>query len=47
MAALKGTTYTEINTYNGISFFKGLRWGLIFVVPFWGIIITLYILLCK
>ncbi|WP_237982719.1 hypothetical protein [Bacillus thuringiensis] len=43
MAVIKNTTYIDMNTYNEISFFKGLRWGLVFVVPFWGIIITLYI----
>ncbi|MGR5878760.1 hypothetical protein ACT7DO_00690 [Bacillus pacificus] len=34
MTALNDTTYTETNTYNEISFFKGLLWGLVFVVPF-------------
>ncbi|MGR5878481.1 hypothetical protein ACT7DI_20815 [Bacillus paranthracis] len=34
MAALKETTYIERNTYNEIGFFKGIVWGLVFVVPF-------------
>ena len=34
MAALKETTYIETNTYNEIGFFKGIVWGLVFVVPF-------------
>lgn len=47
MTALNDTTYTETNNNNEIRFFKGLLWGLVFVVPFWSILITLYILLCK
>ncbi|MGR6013912.1 hypothetical protein ACT7CV_29705 [Bacillus paranthracis] len=34
MATLKETTYIEMNTYNEIGFFKGIVWGLVFVVPF-------------
>ncbi|WP_000126048.1 hypothetical protein [Bacillus thuringiensis] len=47
MTALNDTTYTETNNNNEIRFFKGLLWGLVFVVPFWSILITLYILLYK
>lgn len=47
MAVLKDTTYIETNTYNGIGFFKGILWGLVFVVPFWSIMIVLFILLYK
>ncbi|MEB9736965.1 hypothetical protein GVV68_00760 (plasmid) [Bacillus cereus] len=47
MTVLKDTTYIEMNTYNEIGFFKGILWGLVFVVPFWSIIITLFILLYK
>ncbi|MGX7632261.1 hypothetical protein ACWOMK_26140 [Bacillus thuringiensis] len=43
MAALKDTTYIEMNTYNEIGFFKGIIWGLVFVVLFWSIMITLFI----
>ncbi|PNK22010.1 hypothetical protein CBP87_32600, partial [Bacillus thuringiensis] len=35
MAVLKDSTYIEMNTYNEIGFFKGILWGLVFVVPFW------------
>ncbi|SEG88626.1 hypothetical protein SAMN04487919_1646 [Bacillus sp. ok061] len=35
MAVLKDMTYIEMNTYNEIGFFKGILWGLVFVVPFW------------
>ncbi|WP_252597895.1 hypothetical protein [Bacillus thuringiensis] len=45
MTVLKDTTYIEMNTYNEIGFFKGILLGLVFVVPFWSIIITLFILL--
>ncbi|MBJ7968054.1 MULTISPECIES: hypothetical protein [Bacillus] len=47
MAVLKDSTYIEINTYNEIGFFRGILWGLVFVVPFWSIIIALFILLYK
>ncbi|EOQ16621.1 hypothetical protein KQ3_04837 [Bacillus cereus B5-2] len=47
MAVLKDTTYIETNTYNGIGFFKGILWGLVFVVPFWNIMIAVFIWLCK
>ncbi|HDR4483814.1 hypothetical protein P4305_29765 [Bacillus thuringiensis] len=47
MAVLKDSTYIEMNTYNEIGFFKGMFWGLVFVVPFWSIMITLFILLYK
>ncbi|WP_179211965.1 hypothetical protein [Bacillus sp. K2I17] len=47
MAVLKGTTYIEMNTHNEIRFFKGIFWGLVFVVPFWSIMIALFILLYK
>ncbi|WP_170958627.1 hypothetical protein [Bacillus cereus] len=47
MAVLKDTTYIETNTYNGVGFFKGILWGLVFVVPFWSIMIVLFILLYK
>ncbi|BCC03643.1 hypothetical protein BCJMU51_p1203 (plasmid) [Bacillus cereus] len=47
MAVLKDTTYIEMNTYNKIGFFKGFLWGLVFVVPFWSIIIALFIWLYK
>ncbi|HDR4441107.1 hypothetical protein P4J24_28945 [Bacillus anthracis] len=43
MTALNDTTYTETNTYNEIRFFKGILWGLVFVVPFWSIMIALFI----
>ena len=43
MAALKETTYIERNTYNEIGFFKGIVWGLVFAVPYWIIMITLFI----
>ena len=43
MATLKETTYIEMNTYNEIGFFKGIVWGLVFVVPLWSIMITLFI----
>ncbi|MCU0097424.1 hypothetical protein N7917_29185 [Bacillus sp. OR9] len=47
MAVLKDTTYIETNTYNQIGFFKGVLWGLVFVVPFWSIMIVLFIRLYK
>ncbi|MED3302391.1 hypothetical protein P4391_34425, partial [Bacillus thuringiensis] len=47
MAVLKDSTYIEINIYNEIGFFRGILWGLVFVVPFWSIIIALFILLYK
>ncbi|MDA2359069.1 hypothetical protein PDN49_31055 [Bacillus cereus] len=47
MAVLKDSTYIEMNTYNEIGFFKGILWGLVFVVPFWGIMIALFISLYK
>ncbi|MGA5695744.1 hypothetical protein [Bacillus cereus] len=47
MAVLKDSTYIEINTYNEIGFFRGILWGLVFVVPFWSIIIALFIFLYK
>ncbi|MGQ8826264.1 hypothetical protein ACUTUE_23505 [Bacillus sp. NA_146.1] len=47
MAVLKDTTYIEMNTYNEIGFFKGILWGLIFVTPFWSIMIALFIWLYK
>ncbi|WP_193674439.1 hypothetical protein [Bacillus cereus] len=47
MAVLKDTTYIDMNTYNEIGFFKGILWGLVFVVPFWSIMIALFILLYK
>lgn len=47
MTVLKDSTYLEINTYNEIKFFRGILWGLVFVVPFWSIIIALFILLYK
>ncbi|WP_176546904.1 hypothetical protein [Bacillus cereus] len=47
MAVLKDLTYIEMNTYNEIGFFKGILWGLVFVVPFWSIMITLFILMYK
>lgn len=47
MAVLKDSTYIEINTYNEIVFFRGILWGLVFVVPFWSTIIALFILLYK
>lgn len=47
MAVLKDSTYIEMNTYNEIGFFKGILWGLVFVVPFWSIIIPLFISLYK
>ncbi|MGR5907867.1 hypothetical protein ACT7DL_15690 [Bacillus paranthracis] len=34
MAVLKDMNYIEKNTYNEIGFFKGILWGLVFVVPF-------------
>ncbi|WP_414835578.1 hypothetical protein [Bacillus sp. Ba 3] len=42
MTVLKDTTYIEMNTYKEIGFFKGILWGLVFVVPFWSMIITLW-----
>jgi len=42
MAVLKDSTCIEMNTYNEIGFFKGILWGLVFVVPFWSMIITLW-----
>ncbi|BAR87331.1 hypothetical protein ORN01_21545 [Bacillus cereus] len=47
MAVLKDSTYLEMNTYNEIRFFKGIFWGLVFVVPFWSIMITLFIFLYR
>ncbi|WP_179880215.1 hypothetical protein [Bacillus cereus] len=47
MAVLKDSTYIEMNTYNEIGFFKGILWGLVFVVPFWSIMMALFILLYK
>lgn len=47
MAVLKDTTYIEMNTYNEIEFFKGIIWGLVFVTPFWSIMIPLFIWLYK
>ncbi|WP_186314984.1 hypothetical protein [Bacillus thuringiensis] len=47
MAVLKDSTYIEINIYNEIGFFRGILLGLVFVVPFWSIIIALFILLYK
>lgn len=47
MAVLKDTTYREMNTYNEIGFFKEILWRLFFVVPFWSIIISLFIWLYK
>ncbi|BCC32936.1 TPA: hypothetical protein QC153_003652 [Bacillus cereus] len=47
MAVLKDTTYIEMNTYNEIRFFKGVLSGLVFVVPFWSIMIVLFIWLYK
>ncbi|AKR38787.1 Hypothetical protein NF53_p5033 (plasmid) [Bacillus thuringiensis serovar indiana] len=47
MTVLKDTTYIEMYTYNEIRFFKGIFWGLIFVVPFWSIMIATFIWLCK
>ncbi|WP_179955835.1 hypothetical protein [Bacillus sp. JAS24-2] len=47
MAILKDSTYIKMNTYNEIRFFKGILWGLVFVVPFWSIMIALFILLYK
>ncbi|WP_189644899.1 hypothetical protein [Bacillus thuringiensis] len=47
MAVLKDSTYIEMNTYNEIGFFKGVLLGLVFVVPFWSIMIALFILLYK
>ena len=47
MTVLKDTTYINIDTHNEIRFFKGIFWGLVFVVPFWSIMITLFILLYR
>ncbi|MDA2549984.1 hypothetical protein PDQ03_28120 [Bacillus cereus] len=47
MAVLKDTTYIEMNIYNEIGFFKGMLFGLVFVVPFWSIMIALFIWLYK
>ncbi|MGA5663738.1 hypothetical protein ACPCZR_30520 [Bacillus bombysepticus] len=47
MAVLKDSTYIEMNTYNEIGFFKGILWGVVFVVPFWSIMIALFISLYK
>ncbi len=47
MTVLKDTTYLDIDTYNKIRFFKGIFWGLVFVIPFWSIMITLFILLYR
>ncbi len=47
MAVLKDTTYIEMNTHNEIRFFKGIFLELVFVLPFWSIIIALFILLYK
>ncbi|WP_192797232.1 hypothetical protein [Bacillus cereus] len=47
MAVLKDTTYIEMNAYNEIGFFKGILWGLVFVTPFWSIMIALFIWLYK
>lgn len=47
MAVLKNTSYIDINMHSGIRFFKGIFWGLVFVVPFWSIMIALFIWLCK
>ncbi|WP_218923316.1 hypothetical protein, partial [Bacillus toyonensis] len=47
MAILKDTTYIEMNTHNEIRFFKGIFWGIVFVVPFWSMMIALFIWLCK
>lgn len=47
MAVLKDTTYIDMNTYNEIGFFKGILWGLVFVAPFWSIMVSLFIWLYK
>ncbi|HDR7356574.1 TPA: hypothetical protein QCX18_005873 [Bacillus wiedmannii] len=47
MAVLKDTTDIEMHTHNEIRFFKGIFLGLVFVVLFWSIIITLFIWLYK
>ncbi|MEK4599528.1 MULTISPECIES: hypothetical protein [Bacillus] len=47
MTVLKDTTYLDMDTYNEIRFFKGMFLGLVFVVPFWSIMIALFILLYK
>ncbi|AFQ19611.1 hypothetical protein P9Y62_02485 [Bacillus thuringiensis] len=47
MTVLKDMTYIERDTHNEIKFFKGIFWGLIFVVPFWSIMIALFIMLYK
>jgi hypothetical protein len=47
MAVLKDSTYIKMNTYNEIRFFKGILWGLVFVVPFWSIMIAHYLFFYK
>ncbi|AJI08823.1 MULTISPECIES: hypothetical protein [Bacillus cereus group] len=37
----------EMNSYTEIKFFKGVFWGLIFVMPFWIIVTALLIWLYK
>ncbi|WP_260859048.1 hypothetical protein [Bacillus thuringiensis] len=43
MIVLKNTTDITVNEYNMVKFFKGFFWGLLFVVPFWFIIVFLFI----
>ncbi|AAM26161.1 hypothetical protein DJ46_5799 (plasmid) [Bacillus anthracis str. Vollum] len=47
MVVLENTTDITVSTNNEVRFFKGVFWGLIFVVPFWSIIIAVFIWLCK
>lgn len=47
MVVLKNTTNIAMNEYNEIRFFKGVFLGLLLVLPFWSIMIALFIWLCK
>ncbi|MGD6787403.1 MULTISPECIES: hypothetical protein [Bacillus cereus group] len=47
MVVLEKTTDIIVSANNEVRFFKGVFWGLIFVVPFWSIIIAIFIWLCK
>ncbi|WP_219375116.1 MULTISPECIES: hypothetical protein [Bacillus cereus group] len=47
MVVLKNTTNIAMNEYDEIRFFKGVFWGLLFVFPFWSIMIALFIWLGK
>ncbi|EDZ48793.1 hypothetical protein ACUXG3_006195 [Bacillus thuringiensis] len=47
MVVLKNTIDIAVNENNELRFFKGVFWGLLFVVPFWLIMISIFIWNCK